>query len=133
MGDVITIQDIKDVYVNGTLSQLFKGFETTELAKSMVGRPIKDDAGNVIGVIDRVDVSNDMWFGHIFNAESIPRSKYMSMEIKKPSGFCKACRHHRVSLAEDRSRDNKLTEIHWCVKSRRIVEDNEYCPSWKEL
>lgn len=50
--------------VTGSIKLLLKDLPiTNEIVNSMVGKPINDSNGNKIGVIDYVDIDNDIFHG----------------------------------------------------------------------
>lgn len=50
--------------ITGSIKLLLKGLPiTNDIVNSMVGKPINDYNGNKIGVIDYVDIENDIFHG----------------------------------------------------------------------
>ena len=64
---------------------------TKELVNSLIGLPCLDCDGKQIGVVDRVDMENDIFYARILVADSIYNEwdeKY-SMYIKPEDTICK--------------------------------------------
>ena len=61
------------IEVKGPLSYFFpRGIDITEdIAKSIVGKPIRDMDGKVIGKIDSINWETGEWFGRIVVSDSI--------------------------------------------------------------
>jgi len=50
--------------IKGSISRLLKALQIPTYPKdSLVGKPINDPDGNKIGVITKIDVENDTWYG----------------------------------------------------------------------
>ena len=79
--------DTTDIRVRGPFSDFFPpGVTVTEeLAKSIIGLPIKDPLGNVIGGIYAVDWETGEWYGLIISDRSVSdkilENSKKSMEI----------------------------------------------------
>lgn len=55
--------------VSGSIMSMLHGLyvdATDELKLSLIGLPIKDGDGDIIGEITRVDIENDTWYGKIY-------------------------------------------------------------------
>lgn len=69
--------------IKGSISKLLKGLENADVSKdSFVGKPINDSNGNKIGVITKVDIDNDTWYGRI-NVPLTGLIEEMNGQIKK--------------------------------------------------
>lgn len=67
--------------VKGSISQLLKGLENTNISKnSLIGIPINDSNGNKIGVITKIDIDNDTWYGSV-SGDIFEVAKRSSFEI----------------------------------------------------
>ena len=52
--------------IKGSISQMLKGLENANVSKDLfVGKPINDPDGNKIGVITKIDINNDTWYGRV--------------------------------------------------------------------
>ncbi len=67
--------------VKGSISQLLKGLENTNISKdSLVGKPVNDSNGNKIGVITKIDIDNDTWYGCV-SEDAFEEYKHSSFEV----------------------------------------------------
>lgn len=73
------------VEVKGPLSYFFPpNIDVTEdIAKSIVGLPIKDMFGNVIGKIDSIKWEAGEWLGRLVVSDSIQETISMEFMLKK--------------------------------------------------
>lgn len=66
MENISIISPEKGVNVSGSLSQMFKGLPISDdVVSSIIGKPINDTDGKQIGIITKIDVDSDMWYGRI--------------------------------------------------------------------
>ena len=50
--------------IKGSISQMLKGLENANVSEDLlVEKPINDSNGNKIGVITKIDINNDTWYG----------------------------------------------------------------------
>lgn len=69
--------------IKGSISQLLKGLENTNISKdSLVGKPVNDSNGNKVGVITKIDIDNDTWYGSV-SGDIFEGVKYSSFEIRR--------------------------------------------------
>lgn len=60
--------------IKGSITDILKGLENTNISKdSLVGKPINDYNGNKIGVITKIDINNNTWYGSV--SKNIFKSK----------------------------------------------------------
>jgi len=66
--------------IKGSISQMLKGLNADVSDDLLVGKPINDSNGNKIGVITKIDINNDTWYGWV--SENIfKETKNNSFEI----------------------------------------------------
>ena len=67
--------------IKGSITDILKGLENTNISKdSLVGKPINDSNGNKIGVITKIDINNDVWYGSISKRYKIDRSRKVTIQ-----------------------------------------------------
>jgi len=71
------------VEIKGSISRLLKELENTNISKnSLIGKPINDSNGNKIGVITKIDIDNDTWYGSV-SGDIFEVAKHSSFEIRR--------------------------------------------------
>lgn len=85
-------EDHPPITISGKISSMFHGLTITEETRSQVylqllGQPVKDDQGNIIGKITCLDMDNDLWYakltGSATDAIFTQPLPTISMEIKE--------------------------------------------------
>ena len=72
-----------EVHISGYLHDTFKILPNKPNVDQLIGLPIKDDIGRIIGVIDSVDRDTNMWFGTVDIEDPTETiAMYSTMEIK---------------------------------------------------
>ena len=78
----------KGITISGSLSSVFLGMNLSDEVRKdtylqLLGLPVKDDRGNVVGKVTCLDLDNDRWYAKITTIPLKTDRLTVSMEIKE--------------------------------------------------